>query len=72
MPILTLQPSGKTVEAESGKSLLSPIMAAGETIMHKCEAKAECGSWHIYVKEGRKNLSKIQRSKTKNSTASSA
>ena len=61
MPILTLQPSGKTVEAESGKSLLSAIMAAGEAIMHKCEGKAECGSCHIYVKEGRKTLSKIQR-----------
>ncbi len=61
MPMLTLQPSGKTVEAESGKSLLSAIMAAGVAIMHKCEGKAECGSCHIYVKEGRKTLSKIQR-----------
>lgn len=61
MPMLTLQPSGKTVEAESGKSLLSAIKAAGVAIMHKCEGKAECGSCHIYVKEGRKTLSKIQR-----------
>ncbi|MHB1677742.1 MAG: 2Fe-2S iron-sulfur cluster-binding protein [Sulfuriferula sp.] len=61
MPMLTLQPSGKTIEVESGKSLLTAIFAAGESILHKCEGKAECGSCHIYVKEGRKTLSKIQR-----------
>jgi 2Fe-2S ferredoxin len=61
MPVLTLQPSGKTIEVESGKSLLSAILAVGESILHKCEGKAECGSCHIYVKEGRKTLSKIQR-----------
>jgi 2Fe-2S ferredoxin len=28
---------------------------------HKCEGKAECGSCHIFVVEGRKTLSKTQR-----------
>lgn len=61
MPLLTIQNSGKAIEVESGKSLLAAILAAGESIMHKCDAKAECGSCHIYVKEGRKTLSKTQR-----------
>ncbi|BBO99670.1 2Fe-2S iron-sulfur cluster-binding protein [Sulfuriferula nivalis] len=61
MPMLTIKPSGKTVEAEAGMSLLAAILAAGESIAHKCESKAECGSCHIYVTEGRKTLSKIQR-----------
>ncbi|MDR3391313.1 MAG: 2Fe-2S iron-sulfur cluster-binding protein [Sulfuriferula sp.] len=61
MPMLTIQPSGKSVEVEAGKSLLAAILAAGEAIAHKCEGKAECGSCHIYVKEGRKTLSKTTR-----------
>ena len=61
MPMLTIKPSGKTVEVESSVSLLTAILAAGESILNKCEGKAECGSCHIYVTEGRKTLSKIQR-----------
>ncbi len=61
MPSLTIQNSGKTIEAETGKNLLSILLAAGESILHKCEAKAECGSCHVFVTEGRKTLSKAQR-----------
>ncbi len=61
MPLLTVQNSGKTIEAETGKSLLSILLSAGEAILHKCDAKAECGSCHIFVVEGRKTLSKAQR-----------
>ena len=61
MPSLTIQNSGKSIEAETGKSLLSILLAAGVSILHKCEAKAECGSCHIFVVEGRKTLSKAQR-----------
>ena len=60
MPVLTIQPSGKTVEAVSGSSILSALLAAGVDIAHKCEGKAECGSCHIFVQEGRKSLSRIQ------------
>jgi 2Fe-2S ferredoxin len=59
--MLTIQNSGKTIEVETGKSLLAALLSAGESILHKCESKAECGSCHIYVKEGRKTLSKTQR-----------
>lgn len=61
MPLLTVKNSGKAIEVETGKSLLSALLAAGESILHKCESKAECGSCHIYVTEGRKTLSKTQR-----------
>lgn len=61
MPMLTINPQGKTVEATTGARLLDAIMAAGLNIAHKCEGKAECGSCHIFVHEGRKSLSKLQR-----------
>jgi len=61
MPVLTVQPSGKTYQAAPGSSILSALLAVGENIMHKCSGKAECGSCHISVLEGRKSLSKIQR-----------
>ncbi len=61
MPILTIKATGKTVEAAEGISILQALLAAGEAIAHKCDGKAECGSCHIFVHEGRKGLSKIQR-----------
>ena len=61
MPTVTIQPSGKTYEAAVGSTILAAIMAAGESIPHKCEGKGECGSCHIFVQEGRKTISKIQR-----------
>lgn len=61
MPVLTIQPSGKTVQTAVGSSILSALLAGGENIAHKCDGKAECGSCHIFVQEGRKSLSKIQR-----------
>ncbi|MBT9612022.1 MAG: 2Fe-2S iron-sulfur cluster binding domain-containing protein [Burkholderiales bacterium] len=62
MPMLTIKPSGKTVQSAEGMSILEALLAAGEPIMHKCDGKAECGSCHIFINEGRKTLSKIQRS----------
>jgi 2Fe-2S ferredoxin len=61
MPILTLLPSGKTIDAAAGATILQALLAAGEPIPHKCDSKAECGSCHVFVQEGRKSLSKIQR-----------
>jgi 2Fe-2S ferredoxin len=59
--MLTINPSGKTVPSTEGMSILEALLAAGEKIAHKCEGKAECGSCHIFVVEGRKTLSKTQR-----------
>ena len=61
MPMLTINPSGKTVPSTEGMSILEAVLAAGEKMPHKCEGKAECGSCHIFVVEGRKTLSKTQR-----------
>ena len=61
MPIMTIMPAGKTIEVTEGASILQAVLAAGENIAHKCDGKAECGSCHIFVHDGRKGLSKIQR-----------
>jgi 2Fe-2S ferredoxin len=59
MPIVTIKPSGKTIEVASGTTLLAAAMSAGEMIEHKCDGKAQCGSCHVYVLEGRKSVSRI-------------
>jgi 2Fe-2S ferredoxin len=61
MPIITINPTGKTVEAAEGSRLLDVLLSNGETIQRKCEDKAECDSCHIYIVVGRKGVSKIQR-----------
>jgi len=61
MPVVTIQPSGNTFQAAAGSSILSALLECGEKIPHKCDGKAECGSCHIFVQEGRKSLSKTQR-----------
>lgn len=61
MPTVTIQPSGKTLDAAAGTSLLAALLAAGETIAHKCEGKAECGACHVFVQDGRKTLSRAHR-----------
>lgn len=60
MPLVTIQPSGKTVDVAEGASLLDSLAAAGEAIQHKCGGNAQCGSCRIFVHEGRKGLSKMQ------------
>jgi len=61
MPMLTIMPAGNTIEVGEGASILEALLAAGQKINHKCDGKAECGSCHIFVHEGRKGLSKVQR-----------
>lgn len=60
MSTVTIMPSGKTFDAEIGKSLLEVILASGEAIDHKCDGNAECGSCHIFLQSGRKSVSRIQ------------
>jgi ferredoxin, 2Fe-2S len=61
MPTLTIQPSGQQVQAQAGASILATLLSNNIEIAHKCDGKAECGSCHIYLLEGRKSVSKIQR-----------
>jgi ferredoxin, 2Fe-2S len=62
VPNLTILPSGKTVMAPTGSTLLEAITAAGEKLTHECDGNVECGTCHIFVHDGRKTLSKMQRS----------
>ncbi len=59
MPILTVLPSGSTIEAPTGSTLLAALLGSGIEFTHKCEGNAKCGTCHIFVHEGRKSLSKI-------------
>ncbi len=61
MPTMTIRPLEKAVSATPGVTILQAIMAAGIDMPHKCGGKAECGTCHIFVHEGRKSLSKVQR-----------
>ena len=61
MPLVLIQPSGKSIEAAEGSCLLDVLKNSGESIQHKCDGKAQCGSCQIYVQEGRKSVPKIQR-----------
>ena len=61
MPVLTILPSGKTIEAEQGSRLLDAILAAGESISSKCGGEAKCGTCHLFVQDGRKSVSKTTR-----------
>lgn len=61
MTTLTVLPSGKTYDVTAGATLLKALLDVGENIAHKCDGKAECGSCHVFIQEGRKSLSKIQR-----------
>ncbi len=60
MSQVTIIPSGKTIDVAAGTTLLAAILAADETIQHKCEGNAKCGTCHIFVHDGRKGISKIQ------------
>ena len=60
MATVTILPSGKTIDAEIGKTLLETVLAAGEEIKHECDGQSECGSCHIFLQAGRKSVSRIQ------------
>jgi ferredoxin, 2Fe-2S len=61
MPTLTIQPSGQQVEATTGESILATLKSNKIKITNDCGGEGECGSCHIFVNEGRKTISKIQR-----------
>lgn len=61
MPMLTVMPAGTTVEFTEGRNLLDAILAAGIGFAKACAQPPECGSCHVFIHEGRKSISKIQR-----------
>ena len=61
MPTLTILPAGNSIEVAAGMTILEALLGANEKVPHKCEGKANCGSCHIYIHDGRKSVSKMQR-----------
>lgn len=61
MPTLTVLPAGNTIEVTAGMTILEALLDNHEKVPHKCEGQANCGSCHIYIHEGRKTVSKMQR-----------
>ncbi|WP_029011766.1 2Fe-2S iron-sulfur cluster-binding protein [Niveispirillum irakense] len=61
MSLVTIMPSGKTIDAAEGMTLLAAILAADESLTHKCNGNATCGTCHVFVQEGRKGLTRIAR-----------
>ncbi len=61
MSLVTIMPSGKTIDAAEGMTLLAAILAADETLTHKCNGNAACGTCHVFVHEGRKGLTRVAR-----------
>lgn len=58
---LTVMPSGKTFDAETGITLLEALRRAG-VLAHECDGGAKCSdACHLFVLEGRKSLSKTTR-----------
>ncbi len=61
MPMLTILPSGKTLSVAEGSTILEALLAADAGINPKCGGKAQCASCHIFVHDGRKSITKVQR-----------
>ncbi|WP_157270409.1 2Fe-2S iron-sulfur cluster-binding protein [Azohydromonas aeria] len=59
MPQLTVLPSNKVIDAAAGQTLLQALLAGGEALQSKCNGQARCGACHVFVKEGRKGISRI-------------
>lgn len=58
---LTVMPSGQVIDAEPGITLLEALKRAG-VMTHECDGGSICASrCHLFVLEGRKSLSKVQR-----------
>jgi 2Fe-2S ferredoxin len=58
MPMLTVLPLGKTVEAPAGATILAALAGAGIDLEPKCGGTAKCGSCHVFIHDGRKSLSR--------------
>ena len=57
--MLTLLPTGLTLEVAAGTSLLQAIIDAGGRLVNPCGGDAKCGGCHVFVTEGRKGLTRL-------------
>ncbi|POF33874.1 2Fe-2S iron-sulfur cluster-binding protein [Roseibium marinum] len=60
MSLITVMPSGKTVEAAEGTSLMQAISQIDGDFKHKSGDTCD-GSCHLFLLEGRKGVSKVSR-----------
>jgi 2Fe-2S ferredoxin len=58
---MTIKPLGRMVDAAEGSTILAALWAAGIQMGNKCGGEGKCGTCHIFVLEGRKGVSKVQR-----------
>ncbi|WP_202318904.1 ASKHA domain-containing protein [Archaeoglobus neptunius] len=52
MPLITFLPSGKRVEVEKGRTILSAAQDVGEGIRSLCGGKGSCGKCRVAVRKG--------------------
>jgi 2Fe-2S ferredoxin len=60
MPVLTILPASNTIQVAEGISILQALLNAEEKVPQKCD-EAKCGSCHIFIHDGRKTVSRMQR-----------
>lgn len=61
MPKLTILPRNRQIDARSGATLLEALLASGIQAPSRCGGRADCGSCHVFVHEGRRSLSRIRK-----------
>jgi ferredoxin, 2Fe-2S len=59
MPTIKILPSGDTVDASEGDTILFALLVGGVLIKTECTGKAQCNSCHILLHEGAAHVSKI-------------
>jgi 2Fe-2S ferredoxin len=52
LPHEEICPEGKTVEAETGQTILDVALANGVHLEHACEKSCACTTCHVVVREG--------------------
>jgi len=57
MPIVTFQPSGKTIEVESGTTLFIAAQRAGLPVASSCSEELVCGKCNLQILKGMESLS---------------
>lgn len=61
MPVMTVLPAGRSFEVAPDTTILAALLAAGENMKSKCGGEAKCGACHVFIHDGRKTVSKMQR-----------
>ena len=61
MPVITLSPSGRTIEVDRGEYLLDAIENAGVPVQQHCGNMAVCGWCRMEITDGADRLSAPER-----------